>query len=213
MKIQTEILAGLWIKAASLLSSQHAVTTDGNNNRHRTWKLSYIHMSHDPWWFDKCLSSLSRLCVCWHYCFSLSLVGQIEVQYSCYQYVKACLLGIYSVTLASTDIITHSRHRQEWMKVSRVHFSPHDSQHAATFQGFRQAFFVTYLACNAATIVYNQNSKKSCWISCRVCSYESETRLLCWSRSVKLAHWKPFKFTRISRQISWGAFIGYSIDR
>lgn len=98
---------------------------------------------------------------------SLFLVlGQIEVQFLRYQYVKACLLGIYNATLAFTDIITHSRHRHEWMKVSKIHFFPHDSMHEAKFQGFRfckgKAFFVTHLGSDAAAIVYNQNNKKSC---------------------------------------------------
>lgn len=74
---------------------------------------------------------------------------------------------------------THSRHRQECMKVGKIHFSPHDSLNAATFQGFRlcelKAFLVTCLGSNATKIVYNQNNTTTCWISC--CGYVSQFAL------------------------------------
>lgn len=99
--------------------------------------------------------------VCAH-CFSHSLVlGQIEVQYLCYHFVKACLLCIYSAMLASTDLITHSRHGQEWMKVSKIHFSPHDSPLAAKFQVLRlseeKPFLVTSRGSSAIPHNHNNN--------------------------------------------------------
>lgn len=70
------------------------------------------------------------------------------------------------MTFALTDIITHSRHRQECMKVSKIHFYLHDSMHEAKFQDFRlckeKALLVTCLGSGAAAIVYNQDNKKSC---------------------------------------------------
>lgn len=103
---------------------------------------------------------------------------QIEVQCLCYQYVKACLLCIYCATLFSTDLITHSRQGQEWIKVRKIHFSPHDSLQAAKFQVFRlskgKAFLVTRLGSNAAAVAYSQNNNKSCWISCRVFIWEQD---------------------------------------
>lgn len=89
------------------------------------------------------------------------VLGQIEVQYSCYQYVKACLQCD-----ARPDGYNYTRHAQgqEWMKVSKIHFPPRDSWRVAGFQGFRlgKAFLVTHLSSNAAATAHNRNNKKCC---------------------------------------------------
>lgn len=55
----------------------------------------------------------------------LFYLKQTELQY--YLHARTCLCSVDRATPASTDLILHSRHVQEWMKVSKIHLCLHDS--------------------------------------------------------------------------------------